>query len=130
MISGLATTLMKFLHGVQVRLWSCTTPRKSMKIQKMFVLVCGLFCILLIPHHTCIVLIFFSFPDLLVTDKYKNVSLKMKLGKDIWPPMSWSNRYTFLSLVVQHHRLDHGIFQRFDPSVHPEQDGDTNPELA
>ena len=35
------------------------------------------------------VLIFFSLPDLQATDKYKNLCLKMKLGKDIWLQISY-----------------------------------------
>ena len=53
------------------------------------------------------VLIFFSFPDRQVTDKYKNLCLRMKLGKNIGLPISWSNPYNFSAAVVQHPRLDH-----------------------
>ena len=61
----------------------------------------------------CHVLIFFSFPGLQAIDDYKNLRLKMKLGKGICLPFSWSNPYNFLTTVVQHRRLDHGILSGF-----------------
>ena len=44
---------------------------------------------------------FFSFPDLQAAHKYKSLYLKMKLGKDIWLPITWLNPYNFLTAVVK-----------------------------
>ena len=98
-ILALVMSLMKFEFP-----WTCTTPRKSLKIHKMsscFVGFFGFFCMFSsLAFSQC-----FSFPqDLQATHKYKNLQ-KMKLGKDIWLPITWSNPYNFLTIVVQHCRL-------------------------
>ena len=55
------------------------------------------------------VLIFCSSSDLQAIDKYENLRLKIKLGKDNWLPISYSNFYNFLRAVIQHRRLDDAI---------------------
>ena len=63
--------------------------------------------------------------DIFLIHKYKNLHLvKMKLGKDIWLPISWSNPYKLLTTVVQHCRLDHG--RGLSRVCIPNQDGNTN----
>ena len=40
---------------------------------------------------------FFSFPDLQATDNYKDLYLKMKLGRYIWLPISWVKSLQFFN---------------------------------
>ena len=78
---------------------------------------------ILLHHKTCHVLIFFSFWDLQKTDKYKNLQLKMKLTKDIWLPISWSNPYSYNffigggSILPTRSRPQHfiGVWPEFAP---------------
>ena len=102
-----------FRARVQVGHWTCITPWESVKIRKMFSLVCGFFCILMLCANI------FSFPDLQAAHKYKNLPLKLKLEKNIWLPILCLNPYNFFSVVVQHRRLNHGILPEFDLSLHP-----------
>ena len=87
-------------------------PHNSMKIQKMFSLECGFFCTLI------------PFTDIFLIPRpwgnwYKNFCLNMNLRKDFWLPISWPNRYNFITTNVQHFRRDHRILERFDQSLHP-----------
>ena len=62
---------------------------KSVKVQKMSFVICGSF------ESYYNVLMLFSFSDLKAAHEYKNVCLKMKLRKNIWLPITWSNPYNF-----------------------------------
>ena len=54
----------------------------------------------------------------------------MKLVEDVWLPISWSNLYNFLTVLVQHCRLDHGIFRFLTRVCTSKQDGDANPKIV
>ena len=74
-------------------------PQNFMKVRKNPENVCPGLRILL--HHNAMCwYLFFSFPDIQAAGKYKNLHLKMKMGKDIWLSNSWSKLYNFLTAVV------------------------------
>ena len=54
----------------------------------------------------------------------------MKLGNDIWLPISLSNPYNFLAAVVERRRLDAAFYTGLSRVCTPEQDGDANLEIV
>ena len=85
MISGLATSLMKFPRGGAS--WTLE-PHNSMKTREPWKFPLSFVDYFAFYYQ---VLILLSFPDLQETDKYRNLRLKVKLGKDMWLLNSWSN---------------------------------------
>ena len=90
-----AMLLMKFLYSGAS--WTLD-PLNFMKIKKI-----SWFVDSLASNTMC----FFRYSKTFISNKYKNLHLEMKLGKDLtsYLQISWSNLFKSLTAVVQHHRL-------------------------